>query len=121
MNPETGAMQEYHKFKGRRGQMWVKWFSFNTLKAMDEDLAEEADSDDPKRRWLRPSTGEVVWQGVLDRERNLHNRQKEKRKQKSKGKQVRMRHKHHQKALGKYVKPLPEDMVNSNSTIVTSD
>ncbi|XP_022757484.1 uncharacterized protein LOC111304797 [Durio zibethinus] len=121
VNPETGAMQEYHKFKGRRGQMWVKWFSFNTLKAMDEDLAEEADSDHPKRRWLWPLTGEVVWQGVLEKERNLRNRQKETRKQKSKDKLVRMRHKHHQKALGKYVKSLPEDMENTNSTIVTSN
>ena len=101
--------------------MWVKWFSFNTLKAMDEDLAEEADSDHPKRRWLWPSTGEIVWQGVLERERNLRNRQKEKRKQNSKDKQERMRHKHHQKVLGKYVKPHPEDVENSNSTIVTSD
>ncbi|XP_040954206.1 uncharacterized protein [Gossypium hirsutum] len=120
VNPETGAMQEYHKFKDRRGKMWIKWFSFNTLKVMDEDLAEEADSDHPKRRWLWPSTGEVVWQGVLDRERNLRNRQKETRKQKSKDKLERMRHKHRQKALGKYVKPLPEDIEISNSTTVTS-
>ncbi|KAE8721467.1 rRNA-processing protein FCF1-like protein [Hibiscus syriacus] len=69
VNPETGVMQEYHTFKHRRGKMWVKWFAFNTLKAMDEDLAEEADSDHPKKRWLWPSTGEVVWQGVLDREK----------------------------------------------------
>ncbi|XVF33239.1 hypothetical protein REPUB_Repub17cG0151700 [Reevesia pubescens] len=121
VNPETGVMQEYHKFKGRRGKMWVKWFSFNTLKAMDEDLAEEADSDHPKRRWLWPSTGEVVWQGVLERERNLRNRQREHRKQRSKDKLERMRHKHHQKALGKYVKPRPEDMKNSNSSVVTSN
>ncbi|GMI66802.1 hypothetical protein like AT4G01210 [Hibiscus trionum] len=119
VNPKTGVMQEYHTFKDRRGKMWVKWFSLNTLKAMDEDLAEEADSNHPKNRWLWPSTGEVVWQGVLDRERNLRNRQKEKQKQKSKDKQVRMRHKHRQKALGKYVKPLAEEeMENSNSTLV---
>ncbi|XVF73098.1 hypothetical protein PTKIN_Ptkin12aG0173900 [Pterospermum kingtungense] len=121
VNPQTGTMQEYHKFKSRRGKMWIKWFSFNTLKAMDEDLAEEADSDRPKRRWLWPSTGEVVWQGVLERERNLRNQQKEKRKQNSKDKLERMRRKHHQKALGKYVKPRAEDMENSNSTTVTSN
>lgn len=120
VNPETGAMQEYHKFKDRSGKMWIKWFSFNTLKVMDEDLAEEADSDHLKRRWLWPSTGEVVWQGILDRERNLRNRQKETRKQKSKDKLERMRHKHRQKALGRYVKPLPEDIEISNSTTVTS-
>uniref|UniRef100_M0ZH74 Transferase, transferring glycosyl groups n=1 Tax=Solanum tuberosum TaxID=4113 RepID=M0ZH74_SOLTU len=45
--------------------MWVKWFQFNTLKSMDEELAEEADSDRPKRRWLWPSTGEVFWQGFF--------------------------------------------------------
>ncbi|OMO64360.1 Glycosyl transferase, family 1, partial [Corchorus capsularis] len=118
VNPETGMLQEYHKFKSRRGKMWVKWFSYNTLKGMDEDLAEEADSDHPRKRWLWPSTGEVVWQGVLERERNQRNKQKEKRKQKSKDKLERMRHKHHQKALGKYVKPLPEEMENSNSTLV---
>ncbi|XP_047312259.1 uncharacterized protein LOC124915528 [Impatiens glandulifera] len=34
----------------RRGQMWVKWFSYTTLKGMDEDLAEEADSEGPSSR-----------------------------------------------------------------------
>ncbi|TYJ08892.1 hypothetical protein E1A91_A11G103400v1 [Gossypium mustelinum] len=98
VNPESGVMQEYHIFKDRR------------------------DSDHSKRRWIWPSTGEVVWQGVLDRERNIRNRQKEKRKQKSKDKQERMRHKHRQKALGKYVKPLPEeDMEISKSTLLTSN
>ncbi|KAA3475229.1 Chromosomal replication initiator DnaA [Gossypium australe] len=122
VNPESGVMQEYHIFKDRRGKMWVKWFALNSLKAMDEDLAGEADSDHSKRRWIWPSTGEVVWQGVLDRERNIRNRQKEKRKQKSKDKQERMRHKHRQKTLGKYVKPLPEeDMEISNSTLLTSN
>ncbi|KAK8565752.1 hypothetical protein V6N13_020831 [Hibiscus sabdariffa] len=119
VNPKTGVMQEHHTFKDRRGKMWVKWFALNTLKAMDEDLAEEADSNQPKKQWLWPSTGEVVWQGVLDRERNLRSQQKEKHKQKSKDKQERMRHKHRQKALGKYVKPLSEEMENSNSTLVT--
>ncbi|WMV11454.1 hypothetical protein MTR67_004839 [Solanum verrucosum] len=47
--------------------MWVKWFHFNTLKSMDEELAEEADSDRPKRRWLWPSTGEVFWQALVAR------------------------------------------------------
>ncbi|KAH0766317.1 hypothetical protein KY290_002296 [Solanum tuberosum] len=34
---------------------------------MDEELAEEADSDRPKRRWLWPSTGEVFWQALVAR------------------------------------------------------
>ncbi|KAL0347757.1 UNVERIFIED_CONTAM: hypothetical protein Scaly_1791700 [Sesamum calycinum] len=63
VDPETGFMQEQHRLKGRRGQMWIKWFQYSTLKSMDEDLAEEADSDQPRRRWLWPSTGEIFWQG----------------------------------------------------------
>ncbi|KAK0580736.1 hypothetical protein LWI29_005685 [Acer saccharum] len=55
VNPETGAMQEHHKFNSRRGKMWVKWFSYSTLKSMDEDMADEADSDHATRRWLWPS------------------------------------------------------------------
>ncbi|KAJ9171458.1 hypothetical protein P3X46_014825 [Hevea brasiliensis] len=120
VNPETGLMQEQHKVKSRRGKMWVKWFSYTTLKSMDEDLAEEADSDHPNRRWLWPSTGEVFWQGLFEKERDLRNRQKEKRRQQSREKQSRMRRKHHQKVLGKYIKPPPEDIENSNSTMLTS-
>lgn len=85
---------------------------------MDEDLAEEADSDQPKRRWLWPNTGEVVWQGVFEKERSLRNQQKEKRRQQSKDKLNRMRRKHRQKVIGKYVKPPPEDIENSNSTML---
>ncbi|CAK7348791.1 unnamed protein product [Dovyalis caffra] len=121
VNPETGVMKEQHAVKSRRGKMWVKWFSYSSLKSMDEDLAEEADSDQPKRRWLWPSTGEVVWQGVFEKERNLRNHQKEKRRQQSKDKQQRMRKKHRQKVLGKYVKPPPEDRENSDPTLSASD
>ncbi|KAJ4952515.1 hypothetical protein NE237_029347 [Protea cynaroides] len=119
VNPETGAMQEQHRLNSRRGQMWVRWFSYTTLKGMDEDLAEESDSDHPARRWLWPLTGEVFWQGVYERERNLRHKQKEKRKQQSKDKISRMKKRFHQKAIGKYVKPLPEETGNSNSTMVT--
>lgn len=121
VNPETGVMQEYHKLKNRRGKMWVKWFSFSTLKSMDEDLAEEADADRPTKRWLWPSTGEVVWQGVYDREKNLRNEEKEKKKQKSRDKLARMRQRHHQKALGKFVKPVTEEQDNQNGTVLASN
>lgn len=85
---------------------------------MDEDLAEETDSDHPRRRWLWPSTGEVVWQGVIERERNLRNRQKEKRKQQSKDKLSRMKKRNRQKVIGKYVKPPPEgETKDSNSAV----
>uniref|UniRef100_A0A2P2JAP5 Glycosyl transferase family 1 domain-containing protein n=1 Tax=Rhizophora mucronata TaxID=61149 RepID=A0A2P2JAP5_RHIMU len=121
VNPNTGLMQEQHKLEGRRGKMWVKWFSYATLKGMDEDLAEESDSEQSKRRRLWPSTGEVVWQGLFDKERNLRNRQKEKRRQQSKDKLNRMRKKRHQKVIGKYVKPPPEEEIDrSNSTMLAS-
>lgn len=110
VNPETGAMHEQHRFKNRRGHMWVKWFSHATVKSMDEDLAEEADTDRSLRRhWLWPSTGEVFWHGVFERERNQRHQEKEKRKQKSKEKLDRMRRRNKQKVIGKFVKPPPED------------
>ncbi|CAN1309145.1 hypothetical protein LINPERPRIM_LOCUS27589 [Linum perenne] len=119
INPETGAMQEQHSIKNRRGKMWVKWFSYSTLKSMDEELAEEADSDHPRRRWLWPSTGEIYWGGMFEKERKMMNQQKEKRKQLSKDKLSRMRKKRRQKTIGKFVKPPPEDEgENSNSTML---
>ncbi|CAI9781525.1 unnamed protein product [Fraxinus pennsylvanica] len=117
VDPETGFMQEQHEFKSRRGQMWVKWFKFSTLKSMDEDLAEESDLDHPKRRWLWPSTGEVFWQGIYEREKNQRIQEKERRKQQSREKIKRMKKRHHQKTIGTYVKPLPDE-TESNSTAV---
>lgn len=95
--------------------MWIRWFSYATLKSMDEDLAEEADSEHPTRRLLWPSTGEIFWPGVYERERKLRHRQKEDRKQRSKDKIDRIRKRTHQKVIGKYVKPPPE-MKNSNTS-----
>ncbi|XP_027334148.1 uncharacterized protein LOC113848922 isoform X2 [Abrus precatorius] len=118
VDPESGLMQEQHKFKSRRGQMWIKWFSYSTLKSMDEDLAELSDSDDPGRRWLWPSTGEVFWQGVYERERSLRHKEKEKRKQKSIEKQNRMRKRHRQQVIGKYIKPPPDEEESFNSTML---
>ncbi|KAK2995816.1 hypothetical protein RJ640_006155 [Escallonia rubra] len=120
VNPRTGLMQEQHRLKSRRGQMWVKWFQYTTLKSMDEDLAEESDSDHSRKRWLWPSTGEVFWQGVYEKERNQRNKDKEKRRQQSKDKIKRIKGRTHQKVLGKYVKPPPEQMDNSNSTVVAA-
>ncbi|GFP94614.1 hypothetical protein PHJA_001605800 [Phtheirospermum japonicum] len=115
VDPRTGFMQEQHDLKTRKGQMWVKWFQFNTLKTMDEDLAEEFDSDRPKRRWLWPSTGEIFWQGMYEKERNMRNKEKEKKRQQSKDKIQRIRKRTHQRALGKYVKPLSNEESNSTS------
>ncbi|XP_076903465.1 uncharacterized protein LOC143558524 [Bidens hawaiensis] len=108
INPNTGAMQEQHGFKKRAGKMWVKWFDYNTLKAMDEDLAEEADSDHPGRRWLWPATGEVFWQGVYEKERIRSRKEKENKKLKTRAKIQRIKNRTHQKVIGKYVKPPPE-------------
>ncbi|KAF7826114.1 Glycosyl transferase [Senna tora] len=115
VDPETGVMQEQHNFKNRRGNMWIKWFSYTTLKSMDEDLAELSDSKATSGHWLWPSTGEVYWHGVYERERNLRHKEKEKRKQKSMEKQIRMRKRHRQQVIGKYVKPLPEEEEGSSS------
>lgn len=116
VNPDNGMMQEQHKLKSRRGKMWVKWFQFSTLKSMDEDLAEVADSDPPGGHWLWPSTGEVFWQGIYERERNQRHREKEKRRQQSKDKISRIKKRARQKTIGKYVKPPPEEEESSNST-----
>lgn len=121
VNPQTGVMQEQHKFKSRRGKMWIKWFSYAALKKMDEELAEESDNDHPTRRWLWPNTGEVYWHGVYEREMNLRQREKERRKQKSKEKIGRIKRRHKQKVIGKYVKPLPEETGSSNITLVSEN
>jgi len=91
--------------------MWVKWFDSTLLKSMDEDMAEEVDTEHPTKRWLWPSTGEVYWQGVYERERHRRNRLRIEKKRKSKDKLVRMRHRYRQKSLGKYVKPPPEEQI----------
>ncbi|CAO2165593.1 unnamed protein product [Urochloa humidicola] len=117
VNPETGAMQEQHQLNGRRGQMSVQWFSYATLKSMDEELAEEFDSEHPDRRWLWPQTGEVFWQGIYERERTMRQQEKERRKQKSRDKIERIKRRAKQKTIGKYIKPPPEGNSGSNHTM----
>ncbi|XP_057780368.1 uncharacterized protein LOC130998945 isoform X2 [Salvia miltiorrhiza] len=118
IQPETGLMQEQHKLSGRRGRMWVKWFQFSTLKSMDEDLAEEFDSDRPRRRWLWPSTGEIFWRGMYEKERNMRIKAKERKKQLSRDKLKRMRRRFRQKVIGKYVKPVEDESNTTNITTV---
>ncbi|KAL3517234.1 hypothetical protein ACH5RR_024136 [Cinchona calisaya] len=121
VNPGTGLMQEQHRLKSRRGQMWIMWFQYNTLKSMDRDLAEEADSDHPNRQWLWPLTGEVFWQGALEKEKNLRIREREKKKQRIKERISRLKKQgHKQKALGKFIKPPPEETEKSNSIAMTT-
>lgn len=120
VDPDTGAMTEHHQMHNRRGKMWVNWFSFSTLKSMDEDLAEELDIDKPNRRWLWPSTGEVFWKGIYERERYQRYKLKEKRKKESRDKISRIIRRQRQKTLGKYVKPPPQDTALLNSTLTTN-
>ncbi|KAL9999469.1 putative glycosyl transferase, family 1 [Helianthus debilis subsp. tardiflorus] len=124
VNPNTGAMQEQHDLKKRAGKMWVKWFDYNTLKAMDEDLAEEADLDHDGRRWLWPLTGEVFWQGVYEKERIQSRKDKETKKQKTRAKIQRIKNRTHQKVIGKYVKPPPEretgKVTDTNHTVAAA-
>ncbi|KAL1198121.1 hypothetical protein V5N11_001206 [Cardamine amara subsp. amara] len=121
IDPSTGLMQEQHKQRNRRGQMWVKWFDYATLKTMDEDLAEEADSDRRVGHWLWPWTGEIVWRGSLEKEKQRKNAEKEEKKKKSRDKLNRMRSRNsRQKVIGKYVRPPPENETvtgNGNSTL----
>lgn len=62
--------------------------------------------------------GEVFWQGLYEKEKNQRNREKVKRRQQSKDKIDRIKRRTHQKTIGKYVKPLPELVNESNSTVV---
>ncbi|KAH9616856.1 hypothetical protein KSS87_006736 [Heliosperma pusillum] len=119
VNPETGLMHEQHKLQKRKGHMWVKWFNLLTLKSMDEDLAEEADSEQNKKRWLWPSTGEIFWEGILEREREQKKKENADKKKKSKEKleRIKNRNQHRHKPLGKYVKSPPEKMVNTTSAV----
>ncbi|XP_051132586.1 uncharacterized protein LOC127252454 isoform X2 [Andrographis paniculata] len=117
VDPKLGLMQEQHGLKSRRGRMWIKWFQLSTLKSMDEELAEEMDSDHPKRRWLWPSTGEVFWQGMYEKERSMRYKAKAKKRQQSKDKIKRIKDRTHQKALGKYVKPRINEDINNNTAL----
>ncbi|KAM0908414.1 hypothetical protein ACQ4PT_015477 [Festuca glaucescens] len=117
VNPETGAMREQHPLDGRRGRMSIQWFSYATLKSMDEDLAEEYDADHPERRWLWPHTGEVMWQGLYERERNMRQQEKERRKQQTKDKIQRIKKRARQKTIGRYIKPDDAGRLNNTRTV----
>ncbi|KAK9283587.1 hypothetical protein L1049_011836 [Liquidambar formosana] len=102
IEPHSGSLEEQHPIEQRKGFMWAKYFNFTLLKSMDEDLAEAADDDDhPYEMWLWPSTGEVQWQGIYDREREERYRLKMDKKRKTKEKLLeRMKHGYRQKSLG---------------------
>ncbi|XP_042474446.1 uncharacterized protein LOC122056526 isoform X2 [Zingiber officinale] len=100
LDPLSGELKEQHPLELR--ELWVKYFNLDLLKSMDEDLAERADDGmHPHNKWLWPLTGEVHWQGILDREREDRLKQKMDKKKKTKEKLLE-RHKHgyKQKSLG---------------------
>ncbi|XP_042469311.1 uncharacterized protein LOC122052005 isoform X2 [Zingiber officinale] len=100
LDPLSGELKEQHPLELR--QLWVKYFNLDLLKSLDEDLAERADDGmHPHNKWLWPLTGEVHWQGILDREREERLKQKMDKKKKTKEKLLE-RHKHgyKQKSLG---------------------
>ncbi|PRQ58354.1 hypothetical protein RchiOBHm_Chr1g0358371 [Rosa chinensis] len=67
-NPETGAMQEQHKFKSRRVHLWVKWSSYSTLKSTDEDFAEESDFEHPRGDGCgHQQRRSSIWQGIYEK------------------------------------------------------
>ena len=106
VNPYTGELEEQHPVEERRGFMWAKYFNNTMLKSMDEDLAEAADDDDDghgdRRRWLWPLTGEVLWQGIYEKEREERYRLKMDKKRKAKEKLVERQKKgYKQKAIGR--------------------
>ncbi|XP_075488054.1 uncharacterized protein LOC142527203 [Primulina tabacum] len=105
VDPKTGSMQEQHMLESRRGRMWIEWFELRTLKSMDQDLAEEFDYENPERHWLWPSTGEVFWKGIHEKEKKLRYKEKERRRQRIRERIQRLKQRPRQKALGKYVNP----------------
>eukprot|EP00897_Mesotaenium_endlicherianum_P006850 jgi/Mesen1/6193/ME000032S05489 len=102
----TGAMAEAHPIRSRRGRhrMWSRWFDRRRLKAMDEDRAEEADEDRLPARWLWPHTGEVFWQGSVERER-LEKQKLKVEKARRRKERLAKRSKYKQRALGRKYKP----------------
>lgn len=95
-------MEEQHRIDQRQAFMWAKYFNAALLKSMDEDLAEAADDGDhPRENWLWPLTGEVHWQGIYEREREVRYRLKMDKKRKTKEKLLeRMKYGYKQKTLG---------------------
>lgn len=102
VNPHSGVLEEQHSIEQRKGYMWAKYFNMTLLKSMDEDLAEAADDNfHPYETWLWPLTGEVIWQGIHEREREERYRQKMDKKRKTREKlHDRMKRGYKQKSLG---------------------
>ncbi|KAK8949715.1 hypothetical protein KSP39_PZI005761 [Platanthera zijinensis] len=102
LDPHSGNLDEQHPIEMRT--MWAKYFTPTLLKSMDEDLAEEADdSMNPAQAWLWPLTGEVHFQGVLNREREDKYRKKMDKKRRIKEKLLdRHKHGYKQKSLSNH-------------------
>lgn len=101
VDPYTGSMHEQHQLSLRHGRMWINFFSYNTLKGMDEDLAEEIDDGMSNRRWLWPHTGEVFCQRIHERERRQRYAMKLEKKKRDKERVRRIRSRQRQRPLAR--------------------
>ena len=106
IDPRSGVMKEVHNLESRQSKMWVSWFSKETLKSMDDDLAEAmVDGDVANDHWLWPMTGEVFWRGIIELEREERWKAKAEKQRINRERIQRMRERQKFKAIGKFVKP----------------
>ncbi|KAI5075198.1 hypothetical protein GOP47_0009865 [Adiantum capillus-veneris] len=102
LDPVDGSMHEQHNLLTRHGLMWINFFSIETLKGMDADLAEEADDGTPRnKRWIWPRTGEVFCQQIHDRERKQRYTMKLEKKKRDKERVRRIRSRQRQQPLAR--------------------
>ncbi|KAH7299398.1 hypothetical protein KP509_24G009500 [Ceratopteris richardii] len=102
LDPYDGTMHEQHHLPSRHNLMWLNFFSYETLKGMDEDLAGEVDdSFNTSKQWLWPRTGEVFCQQIYDRERRQWYNRKLEKKKRDKERVKRIRGRQRQQPLAK--------------------
>lgn len=102
LDPDTGSMNEQHNLSSRHGHMWIRFFSYETLKDMDADLAEEADDGtSTNKNWLWPYTGEVFCQQIHERERKQRYAMKLAKKKRDKERVRRIRGRQRQRPLAR--------------------
>ncbi|MCO5599433.1 hypothetical protein L7F22_053537 [Adiantum nelumboides] len=102
IDPIDGSMHEQHKLSSRHRLMWINFFSFETLKRMDADLAEEADDETlANKRWIWPRTGEVFCQQIRDKELKQRYTMKLEKKKRDKERVRRIRSRQRQRPLAR--------------------
>eukprot|EP00250_Pteridium_aquilinum_P016552 c23159_g1_i1 orf=709-3948(-) len=102
LDPDNGLMHEQHNLSSRHGHMWINFFSYETFKGMDADLAEEADDGSSANKgWLWPRTGEVYCQQIHERERKQRYAMKLEKKKRDKERVRRIRSRQRQQPLAR--------------------